>query len=396
MIEIRTPSGDDHPGMVRQVREAFGGNSYDDAAAEREAKVIDFDRFRIAYDTVLKRVVGTAGTWAFDLTLPGLAQLPMAGLTWVAVSPTHRRQGVLRQMIEAIHDDVVGRGEPIAGLLASEATIYSRFGYAVAAWDRSVRIDRRLVQLDGRYVAPRGDVRLLPGNDESLLGELMPRWDRYRRTRVGELSRSEQWQRNLVDRRSWDATYALHDDGYAAWKIKQDWDQPFPNNQLTVVDFVASTDAARDSLWSTILTMDLVGPVVVPALPLDDPLPSLLTNFRAAATESVADMLWLNVFDMARTFGARTYGTDDDIVVEVANLTERGARWKIGNAGCRRVRSRADVIVDQAAIGALVLGGTSLHTLAAARRLSARNDDVLRRAEHLFRSHPDPWCQTHF
>ena len=47
-------------------------------------------------------------------------------------------------------------------------------------------------------------------------------------------------------------------------------------------------------------------------------------------------------------------------------------------------------------LGALVLGGVSLHTLAAARRLEARSAEVLRRADLLIRTFPGPFCQTGF
>ena len=43
-------------------------------------------------------VVGMAAYVDLELTVPGGAVLPMAGVTWVAVSPTHRRRGVLRAM----------------------------------------------------------------------------------------------------------------------------------------------------------------------------------------------------------------------------------------------------------------------------------------------------------
>ena len=71
MIEIRVPTLDDHPAMVRQVREAFGGDEYTDERAEQELPLIDFDRFRVADDSRLGRVVGVAGSWAMELTVPG-------------------------------------------------------------------------------------------------------------------------------------------------------------------------------------------------------------------------------------------------------------------------------------------------------------------------------------
>jgi predicted acetyltransferase len=390
VIEIRTPTPDDHPGMVRSVRQAFGGDNFDDAAVERDRKQIDFERFRIAYDTSAKQIVGTAGTWALEVTLPGLATMPMAGLTWVGVMPTHRRQGVLTGLIDAVDADARNRGEHLGGLLASEATIYGRFGYSVATADRSVRLDRRSARLR-HPPAARGSVRLFAGNDQGLLEEIVPLWDRYRRTRVGELNRSEQKLQNLVEARKWDATYAVHPDGFCSWKTKSRWEHGMADSELTVMEFAACTAEARAALLQTVLTMDLVASVVFQGLPVDDPLPYELTNFRVATTTSLVDMLWLKVLDVAAVFGARRYESDDDIVVDVD-----GTRWTVGNSGCHRVRSRPDLSIEARTLGALALGGASVHTLAAAGLARPRNAEALRRAEHVLRSHPDPWCQTGF
>ena len=71
--------------------------------------------------------------------MPGGARVPVAAVTTVTVHPTHRRRGVLRQMMDEQLDDVARRGEPLAVLTASEASIYERFGYGAAtfttAWE---------------------------------------------------------------------------------------------------------------------------------------------------------------------------------------------------------------------------------------------------------------------
>src|SRR5690606_25047422 len=85
-------------------------------------------------------MVGTAASFDFELTVPG-GVVPMAGLTMVSVRTSHRRRGILRAIIEAHLDDVRDRGEPLSGLWASEAAIYQRFGYGVAAESYALRCD---------------------------------------------------------------------------------------------------------------------------------------------------------------------------------------------------------------------------------------------------------------
>src|SRR4051794_41964092 len=68
------------------------------------------------------------------MTVPG-GVVPCAGVTWITVSPTHRRQGVLtpimRRQLTELHEQ---QREPVAGLWAAEYPIYGHFGYAPATW----------------------------------------------------------------------------------------------------------------------------------------------------------------------------------------------------------------------------------------------------------------------
>src|SRR5581483_7679565 len=126
-------------------------------------------------------VVGGAGAFTFDLSVPG-ATLPCAGVTVVGVYPTHRRRGILRAMMRAQLDDVHERGESIAALWASEETIYGRFGYGLAGWGGEVNIPRAR----GSCAQPlerRGRVRAVT-LDEAV--ELFPPvWEAFRAQRPG-------------------------------------------------------------------------------------------------------------------------------------------------------------------------------------------------------------------
>src|SRR5919205_1647082 len=80
------------------------------------------------------RVVATGGIYTRTLTVPG-GVVPCAGVTWITVAPTHRRQGVLtaimRRQLTELHEQ---QREPVAGLWAAEYPIYGHFGYAPATW----------------------------------------------------------------------------------------------------------------------------------------------------------------------------------------------------------------------------------------------------------------------
>ncbi len=385
MIEIRTATEDDWRAMSRVDMHAFG---YTMTAEEEERgkQAIDFTRFRLAVDGA--EVVGVAGSWPLQMTLPGSVAVPTGGVTWVSVAVTHRRQGIMSRLIDAVHDDIDERGEPLAALTASEGGIYERFGYGVASRRRVTSIDRAGARFQDRFRPPSGTVRIVDRVTER--AALMALWDRYRLTRAGEISRRPLWW-TLDEAERPDNIYAVHPDGFASWRTEAHWHDGHPRHELFVTTFAAVTLDAHAALWATILALDLVGTITSYVVAPDDPLPHLLTNQRVVRTTDLNDGVWCNPRDIAHCFGARDYGTDADVVVEVDHT-----RWRIGAAGVTKVRTRPDLVTDRAGLGSLLLGGVAPTTLAAGRRLEARNAAALRRADALFVVHPGPYLQTGF
>jgi predicted acetyltransferase len=385
VIEIRTATEDDWPAMSRVDMQAFG---YTVTAEEEERgkKLINFDRFRLAVDG--GDVVGVAGSFELEMTLPGGAALPTGGVTWVSVAVTHRRRGLMSRLLDAVHDDVDGRGEPLAALTASEGGIYERLGYGVACARRVTSIDRRAARLQERFAPPPDTVRIV--DRVAARPQLQALWDRSRLLRPGEITRDGAWwAHDEADRPQ--LVHAVHDDGFATWRTEMHWHDGHPGHEVFLTTLAAVTPEAHIALWATILSLDLVGTITSYVVAPDDPLPYLLTNPRVVRTTDVNDGVWCNVRDVAACFGARSYGTDDDLVVEAD-----GSRWRIGAGGVSKVRARPDLATDHAGLGALLLGGVVPTTLAGGRRLEARNDAALRRGDALFAVRPGPYLQTGF
>ena len=187
--------------------------------------------------------------------------------------------------------------------------------------------------------------------------------------------------------------YLAHRDGFAVYRIEEQWNEGRPAHNLRVLELVAITNEAHAALWYTLLGVDLVGVITSRQVPIDDPLPYLLTDPRALQTTALNDGVWVNVRNVATCLAARRYSVADRLVVEVD-----GERWAIeggpDGAACRRVRTRPDLVIDRAALGTLLLGGVWPSALAAGRRLEARNRDALRRADAFFLTSPVPHCQT--
>src|SRR4051812_42393342 len=100
-IEIRRAHEDDWPAICFADGRAFG-TSYTAEEIAKRLPLHDMSRFRIAVDNQpggKAQVVGVAGSYALDVTLPGGATVPMGGVTWVSTNTTHRRQGLMRKVV---------------------------------------------------------------------------------------------------------------------------------------------------------------------------------------------------------------------------------------------------------------------------------------------------------
>ena len=106
--------------------------------------------------------VGGAGSYAFELTLPGGVQVDAAAISDVGCGPDppaardpHRADA--RASCVALADE----GTPVAVLHASEGGIYRRFGYGPCTRWRQLRVDARRVRFRDDCPDPGGSLHLL-------------------------------------------------------------------------------------------------------------------------------------------------------------------------------------------------------------------------------------------
>ena len=100
---------------------------------------LEFGRTLAAFDG--DTIAGGTGAFSFQMRVPG-AMAAVAGVSLVAVLPSHRRQGILSALMRRQLADVSERGEAVAVLFASESGIYGRFGYGRASWHAAHRLQR--------------------------------------------------------------------------------------------------------------------------------------------------------------------------------------------------------------------------------------------------------------
>jgi predicted acetyltransferase len=320
------------------------------------------------------------------LTVPGGAVLPVAGVTLVAVAPTHRRRGILRAMYTEMHNRIGASNYPIAGLTASEGGIYGRFGYGSATIEAEFSVDRRFAPFRDDAPDPGGVRMVRPDEHRDDLEEIYERW---RVNTPGGLIRPQAlWDELRADRerdrRGGTQLFTLlHRDGYAMYRVFGD--DPMV---VRVHESKAVTAEAHVALCRALLGLDLMEKIVFSTHPADA-LPYLLADPRVARLTHHEDDLWLRIMDIVAALEARSYQADLSTVIEVSDgFRSDGGRFALqindGKARCTRTDAAAEVQMGLDVLGSLFLGAHRASAFAAANRLRCNNSGLIRRLDAAF------------
>ena len=418
---IRPVSSDEFDGFHAVDMHAFNSSPLTGEDRERDVARIEFDRTLAAFDGPVQ--VGTAGAYSFQLTVPGSRTLPAAGVTWVAVLPSHRRRGVLTSLMRRQLADIRERGEPVAVLWASEATIYPRYGYGRAMWHADLTRYRGEGAL-ARQVPVDGGLRLRIAEPAAVRPELAKVYEAVLASRPGFIARNEAWWQSAVfdpvDERQ--GASPLHcvlaeDDGgprgYALYSGVNSWDAEtaLPDGVVTVRELVCADPAASASVSAALLGRDLITEFRLRRRPVDDPLLYQLADPRRARPR-LKDALWARIIDVPGALAGRRYSAPVDTVIDVRdNLVPSNAgRWRLTTAepaaadrngleaSCvpAAASAPADLALDIAELGAAYLGGTPLGALAGAGLVAERRAGAVRKLSAAMSWDPAPWCPISF
>ena len=402
-LDIRPITEAEVPALIETDRRGFGGVPRAPERADTWIRA-ELDRTQCAFED--GAMVGCTRAYTFELTMPGGRCVPVAGVSAVSVLPTHRRRGVLTQMLGALHDDARARGELAAVLTASESVIYKRFGYGTATWRLGCSITRSYARL-ARPVADPGRVRLVARGEADLIYRDV--YDRVRVGRAGMVSRPDAWwpQEFWITEGGHALFEAVHEDadgradGYVSYEIKGEWYGGFADRDMFVWDLQATNPVARAALWEYVFGVDLVTKIIATNLPADEPLRFMLADPRQLRTNFYNDSLWLLPFDIAALLAARAYTSAGKLTIEVVDPGAASSRFVLdaGSDGaiCREVvEALPDLSCTRATLGALLLGGNSWALLAEACEIDEHSAGAVARADAMFATTPLPATLTWF
>lgn len=243
----------------------------------------------------------------------------------IAVRPSHRRRGLLKEMMRRQLDDARARGMALATLTASEATIYGRFGFGISTHTHPIHVDTRRMRFRDEVPVSQGRIEFVEP------GFLTDHWARiiqahqlrYRGTVAHQhghfLHDTGQWD-SKEQGPSRELRCAVHFDdggevnGFALFTPKGWDDTPI----TTAVHKVCAPDqAVNRALWWALASMDLVERLTYPLAPPGEALSGSLVDPWAVEPKEGDDPVWLRILDLPSAVAQRGFDGSGDVVVGI-------------------------------------------------------------------------------
>ena len=368
---------------------------------------IEFDRARAAFDG--DEMVGTAGEHSYRMTLPGGTRVPAGAVTVVVVKSTHRRRGVLREMMRDQLAAVKEREEPLAALWSSESAIYGRFGYGPAMEGGEYTIERQHTAL-AVPEATEGRVRQIDVEEAKLV--IPPLYEKATAEIPGTMTRRDcDWTGYFRDPEHWrDGAsanrFVIFEDGkgeprgYVRYRQKPKWDEAHAVHELRVGEMHTLDATAYAALYRYLFSIDLVTKVKLINRRLHEPLLQMLADPRRLRGVR-AERIWLRMLDVPALLSARSYPVEGELVLEVVDdfMDLAGGRFLLqagpDGAECVRTDREPDLTLSIADLGSAYLGVPRLWEQHWVGRVDG-DQEAVRRAQSMFSWHIEPWCTVFF
>ncbi|HEY4270322.1 MAG TPA: sterol carrier protein domain-containing protein, partial [Galbitalea sp.] len=288
----------------------------------------------------------------------------------------------------------------------SEATIYSRFGFAPSA----MQADWTFTLARARWIGPTPDgrVQLIPNAELQKTGLALV--ERVRLETPGQIEfGGVHWIRLFGiygDARGRDHRSVRYDDangvpqGFAIYQVAR---EPRSDDATLEVKYlVAATDDAYAALWRYLLEVDLISTVKAHLRPVDEPVQWQIADAQAAQKTGEGDHLWTRILDVPVAIEARTYSAPASLTIKVDDAQGFTTGTYLldidaaGTAQVSRTETAPDLAMTVVELSAIYLGGVSVELLARAGRIHELTPGSVLAADRAFASSITPWLSIWF
>nr|WP_255622171.1 GNAT family N-acetyltransferase [Tessaracoccus sp. OS52] len=321
----------------------------------------------------------------------GAGIVPALVINTIAVRPSHRRRGLLTEMMRRHLDAARAEGRALAVLTASEGTIYGRYGFGVCNRRLEVQVDTRRLRFREEVEPAEGTVEFVaPAFLEPHLERIwLSHQARYRG------AAGIQHAHRLVGTGAWDRDEegpsrglraVVHfdtdgePDGFALFKFKG-WDtEPI----TTSVQLLCSPEAAIDrALWHALATTDLVENLDYGLSHPGDPLPLALVDPWAVKVKGAHDWVWLRILDLPKAVSQRGFESDGEVTIGLTDaMGYCSGSWRLsvheGRGQAVETQADPEVRLDVESLARMWFGDRTAAELALGGLVHGERDPIAR------------------
>ena len=409
-IEIRSATAQEMGQLGLMGAYSYGG-AFGDGSDNLVATGTRPEWTLCAFDTERRQADGqptmvtSYSAFPFTTRVNGRA-VALAGISTVGTRPEYRRQGLVRKIITQAFSAQYGRGQCLAGLWASQAAIYQRYGFAASGGLREYEVDTADIHLHANFAARP----VLRFDGVEVLDALRDVYKRFIAERTGYLHRSKSlWLNNVFAPPAEDGPVYVAlagtleaPTGYLVYTLRaRRVAHRARAQEIRVRDFAWLDLPSYGSLWHYLRRHDLVGRVVWSTAPVDDPAADLFVEPRLLHAHDM-EGTWWRVVDIKTALAQRGYEVERSVVLSINDddlAPWNNGRWHVevgpDGAQVRSTNAAADIELSVRALSSLYSGNRDARQLANAGLLVGSRKTVTD-LDQMMRTRYAPHCPDHY
>ncbi len=331
-------------------------------------------------------------------------EVPVAAVAGVGTLPVYRRRGYLRKIVTSHFEEMHDEGDQsIAILYPSQGGIYQRYGYSFVSTHNAYDFGPRSLEFSD---TPSIEGSLAEAG-ESDLETLSDVYECFASERTGYVVRGQdRWRNEILGARSGHVltTIIYREAGTARGYLVYDLQATgagHPRQRITVRDLAYLDLAAYHAFWNYLISLDLIGRIVWPSVPSDDPLPQLILDRRGLGITSPNGLMG-RIVDVERALTQRTYPAEARLTFEIRDALcpwNEGC-WELatesGEASVSRTTASPELVMPVKTLASLVFNHESAFESARAGQLDVHEPKALETWHRVMRTTHRPFCADQF